>query len=181
MTSRPEELTCDRCGIDFTLSVAAVSKRRLKGQEKDLCSDCQTIDKPIVGYYNNCRAWSGDVDELDRPIRNGRLYKPGIRTCNRADCVRTTHIIPAEIPQNSPVRRSEPVKRVERVNTPRAVIKPPKAEKPVKPPKPVKLPKALLDALEAERLDQTYRGEPKRTLKQIQKAVELERYRATPR
>lgn len=116
----------------------------------------------------------GDVDELDRPIRNGKLYKPGIRTCNRADCVRLSHIIPApkpEKPQRSPVRRSEPVKVIEQSVIPKAVIKPPKS---------VKLPKALIDALEAERLDQTYRGEPKRTLKQLKKAVELERYRITP-
>ena len=117
----------------------------------------------------------GDVDELDRPIRNGKLYKPGVRTCNRADCVRLSHIIPEpkpEKPQKSPVRRSEPVKVLEQSVIPKAVIKPSKS---------ITLPKAFIDELEAERLNQTYRGEPKLTLKQLKKAVELERYRITPR
>lgn len=84
------------------------------------------------------------------------------------------------------MRRSEPVKVVEPVIIPKAVIKPPKPIdiEPVKPVEPVrekkapKLPKALLDALEAERWDQTYKGQPKRTLKQLKKAVERERFRA---
>lgn len=173
--SRLVDLTCKRCGIDFSITFEGKLKRESRGVPLDKCPDCETLDKPIKGYYNACRAWMGDVDELDRPIRNGKLWKPGVRTCGRADCVRIAHIIPSEIPQKRAERRSKPVKVVEPVIVPQAVIKPPKVAKPAK------LPKALLEALEAERYDQTYRGEPKRTLKQLKKAVEVERYRQTPR
>lgn len=92
MTTRPQDLTCDRCGIGFVLSNAALAKRTQRGNTDSLCPDCETIDKPIIGYYDNCRAWQGECDEFDRPIRNGKLWKPGVRICGRADCVRIAHI-----------------------------------------------------------------------------------------
>lgn len=177
MSSRTEPLTCERCGIEFTITVAALQQRRARGVTKPNCPDCETLDKPITGYYNECRGWMGEVDEFDRPIRNGKLWKPGIRNCGRADCVRLSHITPQppEIPQKSPVSVSKPVRVSKRVTTAKPAPKPPKAK-----PAP-KLPKAFLDALEAERHDQTYKGEPKRTLNQLKKAVERERYRIPPR
>jgi len=179
LTTRPQDLTCDRCGIEFTLSNSALAKRRERGTVPDLCADCETIDKPIVGYYNNCRGFGGDVDEFDRPIRNGKLYKPGVRTCGRVDCVRVAHIIPdpkPERPQKRAVSQSETIKVIPQPVSSVAVIKPSQVRRVMREQKPVKLPKAMLEALEAERFDQTYKGQPKRSLKQLKKTVELERY-----
>jgi len=42
--------------------------------------------------YKGCRPWAGEVDDEFRPLRNGKLWKPGVRKCGHADCVKAAHI-----------------------------------------------------------------------------------------
>lgn len=127
----------------------------------------------------------GECDEFDRPIRNGKLWKPGVRICGRADCVRIAHIqadfnpFPEgeELPEIEVVSVFEPVKEPEPLVIPKADKKPSKRGRPKKPTMPEPMPDDFFRSLEAERHDLTYRGYPKLTLNQLKVAVELERYK----
>lgn len=83
-------MNCTRCGIEITNNT--LIQRRLQGNESTMCSDCNHLDRPFADNTKSCRAWVGELDRFDRPIRNGKLYKPGKRLCGRADCVKTAHI-----------------------------------------------------------------------------------------
>lgn len=44
-----------------------------------------------------CKSWTGDYDDQDNPIKNGKLYLPGVRICGFRDCVNVIHIIGASV------------------------------------------------------------------------------------
>jgi hypothetical protein len=91
-------ITCDRCGIQFEVSDDAYTQRLTRGvTNPDWCSDCRGYN-PSTG----CRGWSGDVDDNFMPLKNGKPYLPGLRTCGRVDCVVKAHIV-GQIPDRLPV------------------------------------------------------------------------------
>lgn len=81
---------CTRCGIRCEVSATTLEKRVERGTANaNWCRDCLGL-----GMRSQCRPWSGDVDpDTFAPIRDGKPYKPGIRTCGRVDCVYAGHII----------------------------------------------------------------------------------------
>lgn len=89
--------TCWRCGIHGFSA---------EPREDRTCSSCRLVlsepnqDGRIRYYDENgvvviCKTWLGDYDRFDRPMRDGELYKPGVRTCGHSDCVVDGHIVPA--------------------------------------------------------------------------------------
>lgn len=82
-------LTCPRCGIDHTISADAYQQRINRNVDnRDWCNDCRGF-----APKHACRGWSGDVDENFMPMRHGKPYLPGLRTCGRVDCVNKEHIV----------------------------------------------------------------------------------------
>ena len=84
---------CNRCGIEFSKDIA--SKRKERNQLHLDCTDCtMRPTKHLVKDGEWCRPHQGEVDDLLRPLdENGRLYKPGMRTCGHSDCVRGSHVL----------------------------------------------------------------------------------------
>lgn len=86
-------MNCERCGIE--IDEATILRRKYRGDENKTCLDCRM--KPAKRVKKDkmfCIPWAGQVDDDFNPLDNkGRLYKPGIRTCNHKDCVLESHII----------------------------------------------------------------------------------------
>jgi hypothetical protein len=40
-----------------------------------------------------CLPWGGDFDQYNRPMIDGHLYLPGLRTCGHLDCVLISHVV----------------------------------------------------------------------------------------
>ena len=80
---------CERCGLQYE-----VSSRRSKNT--NYCSSCKATPLKSVSYGKKgyCVPWHGDFDEWENPLKNGVLYKPGVRSCGHRDCVRDAHITP---------------------------------------------------------------------------------------
>jgi len=91
----PDPGVCERCGYP--------------GGETDhdlpdnKCWSCRRVDLPIRstrtwvdGKLMVCVPWHGDFDADERPVKNGRLHRPGERICGNSDCVCSTHIMAAE-------------------------------------------------------------------------------------
>lgn len=89
------EWPCGRCGF--------VIVRRYAPRD-GLCVDCRQVTHDTVaprdrtrhvvnGVEVTCHPWHGDFDEEDNPMRFGRLYLPGPRSCGHRDCVARAHII----------------------------------------------------------------------------------------
>lgn len=87
-------MNCDRCGIE--IPEILVYKRIMRGTYDGQCLDCKMPPTRELKYNKErCRPWNGEVDENFQPLdQKGRLYLPGIRTCNHKDCVNKSHIIP---------------------------------------------------------------------------------------
>ena len=85
---------CERCGQDWTFSQRYLYRTQF---QKDLCRDCRTqrLDRITYSGKEYCTPHRGQFDNNDNPIKDGKLYKPGARTCGHRDCVRATHIIPS--------------------------------------------------------------------------------------
>lgn len=85
------QATCERCGY-----VWEFPSRQLHGRNYDasLCASCKAKPQRTSG---KCRAWEGEVD-LDtlQPIRDGKPYMVGIRTCGHSDCVTRSHVVTVE-------------------------------------------------------------------------------------
>jgi hypothetical protein len=82
---------CERCGIDWKFPSNYLSR---ESYDVTLCKDCK--QKPLGRVYKNndyCEPWHGLFDDDDNPIKDGELYKPGVRSCGHRDCVRAGHII----------------------------------------------------------------------------------------
>jgi len=90
------QATCERCGYDFEYpSNYTAGNRTFDGS---LCVSCKAKPKVQVRYGDDyCTPWHGDYDLDDNPIKDGKLWKPGIRTCGHTDCVRASHVIPLPI------------------------------------------------------------------------------------
>lgn len=83
---------CDRCG-----QIWAFNARYLYRDDysKELCPDCRAKPQSKAGSTKDyCVPWQGDYDDNDNPIKFGKLWKPGVRTCGHSDCVRKSHIVP---------------------------------------------------------------------------------------
>jgi hypothetical protein len=85
--------SCPRCGADVT--GAALFKRQWRGDFRRECRDCLAVPAQLEG---KCRPWSGDIDlNTMQPLKDGKPYMVGERTCGHLDCVAKAHvIIPAE-------------------------------------------------------------------------------------
>lgn len=93
---------CDRCGQEYTFNKTYLAKPHLYSWW--LCRDCK--QRPSVHVKNGddyCKPWVGDID-LDTlaPIKNNEPYMPGVRTCGKLDCVRSKHVIPAQVEMPNP-------------------------------------------------------------------------------
>lgn len=86
------QATCTRCGTLWSYPDRYVTRPEFDGSQ---CKDCKARPLTRVGSgLDYCTPWHGHFDEDDNPMQNGKLYKPGIRTCGHRDCVRPMHIIP---------------------------------------------------------------------------------------
>jgi hypothetical protein len=74
-------MSCLRCG--FTTNY-----------RDRLCSSCRARPSRIVHTkFGLCRPHRGDFDADDNPLTSqGKLYRPGLRTCGFRDCVNLQHI-----------------------------------------------------------------------------------------
>jgi NAD-dependent SIR2 family protein deacetylase len=85
---------CERCGADFKFDQTYLQRETF---DNTRCKDCKSLPVKQVYYGSEaCRPWQGHYDEDDNPIKDGKLYKPGVRICGHKDCVRQDHIIPSE-------------------------------------------------------------------------------------
>ena len=141
-------MICQRCGIEYPVYIA--KKRQERDIDDTTCSDCYILDAPLVAEYKGCRPWHGEVDDDFRPMKNGKLWKPGVRKCGHADCVKAAHI---EGMEELAEKLVESVKRIKKVEAPKPRTKKVKWTK-VKPAPRVR-PKKVdweLDALDLELL-----------------------------
>jgi hypothetical protein len=96
--------TCDRCGFEWKFPQTYAQRATYS---MDVCKDCRA--KPVThsGPANDyCLPWQGDVDlDTMAPLDDdGNPYKPGIRTCGNADCIRPKHLI-SEVHTRTLLRR----------------------------------------------------------------------------
>ena len=87
-------MECLRCGIqEETKAMQKYAART----GKVWCESCRTPPRRFVKYADGsiCEAWFGDFDDSDNPIKDGRLYLPGVRTCGHSDCVAVAHVVGA--------------------------------------------------------------------------------------
>lgn len=177
-------MNCNRCGIE--ISASTLHARKYKGNESDLCSDCMHLDRPFAqNMRNQCRAWSGEVDEDFNPIRNGILYRPGVRLCGRRDCVKSSHIDATEVVKEEP-------KKSRRKSTGRPVGRPPKSNEPIFPvvkkpvvhtvigtnKPPMERPMNFEELLTAEQFDISYRTKKPLDFEQLMDVLRRERLKS---
>jgi NAD-dependent SIR2 family protein deacetylase len=88
------QAVCKRCGANFEYDSKYLARPTY---DPSKCNDCKRVPASYVYYGSEaCRSWQGHYDEDDNPIKDGKLYKPGVRTCGHKDCVRKDHIIPSK-------------------------------------------------------------------------------------
>lgn len=79
------EALCHRCG-----HVWVVSK---KNRDVEFCSSCRAKPAKTVKYDGEaCIPHHGKFDSLDRPVVDGVLYLPGVRSCGHSDCINSSHV-----------------------------------------------------------------------------------------
>lgn len=89
-------LVCERCGIDFTVAHTTIHKRQSRGNDPiTKCVDCRGV---TIKAKSKCIPHKGDVcPDTWRPLTDdGKLFRPGVRTCGVIDCVNKQHIINVE-------------------------------------------------------------------------------------
>lgn len=105
MDGMDEVTSCTRCGQSIMTN--AIIKRQDRGDYNKDCKDCRTTEAKKVQYGTGqeyCIPHKGLFDEDDNPLdRQGKLYKPGIRSCGHRDCIRPMHIIKDPAPQSLPI------------------------------------------------------------------------------
>jgi hypothetical protein len=70
------------------------------------CQDCRKTEKRIdYGHEEPCVPWHGEFDDDDNPLRMGRPYRPGERTCGHKDCVQKSHIVKVITPEELEAER----------------------------------------------------------------------------
>ena len=85
---------CERCG--YLLSQKQV--HHLKLHKLDIrCQSCNAKPTKQVGQskHDYCVPHQGEFDYDDNPMKNGKLFRPGVRKCGYSDCVRNSHIFVA--------------------------------------------------------------------------------------
>ena len=100
------EIPCWQCTAPIDADVVYRRIRR-NDPEPDLCKDCKDVRKPVpkeLHYVHPvlgetfCTPYKGELNDDWQPIDSkGNLYLPGVRICGYKDCVRKSHIIPAEV------------------------------------------------------------------------------------
>lgn len=96
--SHERDYFCPKCGVQ--MSSELVYKRLWRGSDKVNCASCEAKPQEQIRYGTEiCTPWQGEFDEDDNPMKNGKLYRPGIRTCNHRDCVKKAHIITELAPE----------------------------------------------------------------------------------
>jgi len=86
-------VSCERCGQ--LINANTVATRRLRGNEDKRCADCNRRPATVISYGSTkCTPWNGEVDlNTMKPIKNGKPYLPGERSCGHNDCIRLDHIV----------------------------------------------------------------------------------------
>lgn len=174
-------MNCERCGIE--ISLATMHARKHKNNDSKVCSDCSHLDRPFPqNMRNQCRAWSGEVDDDFNPVRNGKLYRPGVRLCGRKDCVKASHI-------DAAYAEIEPAKTRNYKPTGRAPGRPAKDKEPKVTPKkepvvhsvigttkpPMERPMTFEEILTAEQFDISYRTKKPLDFEQLMDALKKEK------
>lgn len=174
-------MNCERCGIE--ISLATMHARKYNGNDSKICGDCEHLDRPFPkNMRNQCRAWEGDVDDDFNPIRNGKLYRPGIRLCGRRDCVKSSHI-------EADPSQVEPPKTKNYKPTGRPPGRPPKSKDPIFPQKkvevihtvigtnkpPMERPMTFDELLTAEQFDISYRTKKPLDFEQLMDTLKREK------
>jgi len=101
------DLLCEQCGK--IIRYDNWSRRKFKGQEYLKCSDCRAVQTYKVTYRHKilglitCMPWQFEVDADLNPIKDGKLFRPGLRICGHKDCVVVGHILP-EKPEDMQVQ-----------------------------------------------------------------------------
>jgi hypothetical protein len=58
------------------------------------CDSCKAVREERIQYGESyCLPWGGDFDQYNRPMIDGHLYLPGLRTCGHLDCVLVSHVV----------------------------------------------------------------------------------------
>lgn len=84
---------CERCGATYVLW----GRYMYRSDHWMFCDACNARPVKSIMYQGDvCYPWKGEFDLDDNPIQDGKLYRPGTRTCGHRDCVRTQHIMSAE-------------------------------------------------------------------------------------
>lgn len=84
--------TCDRCGIEWQFDQTYLKR----SYSTEFCKDCRAKSVQSTGPSDDyCTPWQGEFDlDLFMPLDDeGKPYRPGIRLCGNADCVRPKHLI----------------------------------------------------------------------------------------
>jgi hypothetical protein len=93
------DILCEQCGKIIRYDNWSRNKFR-KRPEWEKCSDCKA--KPVyrVSYRHKvlglitCQPWQFETDADLNPVRDGKLFRPGVRICGHKDCVVVGHILP---------------------------------------------------------------------------------------
>lgn len=87
-------MNCLRCGIE---DVNGQIAKRVERHTTQLCSSCRARPAEMVDSdLGKCVPHKGDFDlNTNTPLDDyGNAVMPGHRTCNHADCVEPSHVIP---------------------------------------------------------------------------------------
>ena len=92
------DILCEQCGK--IIRYDAWSRRKGRGSEDwDKCFDCRATQTYKVSYRHKilglitCQPWQFEVDADLNPIKDGELFRPGLRICGHKDCVNLVHIV----------------------------------------------------------------------------------------
>ena len=79
---------CEQCG--YKIRNDAINKAKNRGIDLTHCESCRAKPAKLVG---DCKPFQGDLDQDLNPVKNGRLFMPGVRKCGFLDCVKAAHVI----------------------------------------------------------------------------------------
>ena len=96
---------CRRCQKDLPLD-----QFRPRSDKPGLRPECRACasQREIIRRYERrhglerpkpvkatCTPWQGEFDLDDHPIKDGKLFMPGTRSCGKRDCVNPAHVLAA--------------------------------------------------------------------------------------
>ena len=86
----PVQADCQQCGQEISLQAIAKRKSRNPEAFSNKCRDC---DAKPVWREGQCKPWKGEVDyDTFQPLKNGKPFMPGLRSCGHKDCVTSSHV-----------------------------------------------------------------------------------------